>query len=66
MFVKFTPTSFTNLLLVYVDNIVLVRNDMTEIDYVKQILYAKFKIKDLVFLKYFLGLEMPSLSLEFI
>ncbi|GKD58117.1 ribonuclease H-like domain-containing protein [Tanacetum coccineum] len=45
-------------LLVYVDDIIITGNSLTEIEKVKQFLKAKFMIKDLGKLKYFLGIEV--------
>lgn len=42
----------------YVDDIILVGNSKDDIDRVKTTLYAKFKIKDIGKLKYFLGIEV--------
>ncbi|XP_016170530.1 uncharacterized protein LOC107613175 [Arachis ipaensis] len=56
-----SSTTFTDLL-VYVDDLVLARNDMKEIERVKALLDAKFKIKDLGFLKYFLGFKVARSS----
>jgi len=47
-------------LLVYVDDIILAGNDKEEIDRVKQTLNKTFKIKDLINLRYFLGLEIKT------
>jgi hypothetical protein len=49
-------------LLVYVDDIVLARNDSTELASFIQLLNKKFKLKDLGDLKYFLGLEVACNS----
>jgi hypothetical protein len=57
LFVKASDSTFTALL-VYVDDIVLTGNSMFEINYVKQILDNRFKIKDLGPLRFFLGLEV--------
>ncbi|GJT24664.1 ribonuclease H-like domain-containing protein [Tanacetum coccineum] len=45
-------------LLVYVDDIIITGNSLTEIEKVKQFLKTKFMIKDLGKLKYFLGIEV--------
>lgn len=57
LYVKKTSTSFTALLL-YVDDVLLTGNDMSEINSVKQSLHAQFKIKDIGEAKFFLGLEI--------
>ncbi|KAJ0578087.1 putative RNA-directed DNA polymerase [Helianthus annuus] len=45
-------------LLVYVDDIVITGNSISEITHVKKSLSESFKIKDLGILKYFLGIEV--------
>lgn len=45
-------------LLVYVDDVILVSNDLTLVQNIKTCLHDKFKIKDLAELKYFLGSEV--------
>nr|KYP33319.1 hypothetical protein KK1_045835 [Cajanus cajan] len=45
-------------LLVYVDDVVLTGNNISEIQQITQLLDVTFKIKDLGDLKYFLGLEV--------
>jgi len=54
---KSSATTFT-VLLVYVDDIILAGNSLSEFNNIKSILHASFKIKDLGQLKYFLGLEV--------
>lgn len=56
LFNKSHDNYFTTLL-VYVDDIVLTRTNITEINNVKDILYTKFHIKYLGPLRYFLGLD---------
>jgi hypothetical protein len=62
LFVKKTPTSFT-ILLVYVDDILLAGNSLTEFDHIKSILDSLFTIKDLGLLKYLLGIEVAHSKL---
>jgi hypothetical protein len=57
LFVKASDSTFTTLL-VYVDDIVLTGNSMSEINFVKKILDNGFKIKDLGPLRFFVGLEV--------
>ena len=49
--------SFT-LILIYVDDILLAGNDLSDINNFKAMLAQRFKLKDLDQLKYFLGLEI--------
>jgi hypothetical protein len=44
--------------LVYVDDIILAGNSLSEFNIIKNVLHQAFKIKDLGTLKYFLGLEV--------
>jgi hypothetical protein len=46
LFIKQTDSSFT-LLLVYVDDIILAGDSLSEFDHIKSILHASFKIKNL-------------------
>ena len=46
------------LLVVYVDDIIITRNDMAGISSLKSFLQDQFHIKDLGMLKYFLGVEV--------
>lgn len=57
LFAPNTDKSFTALL-VYVDDVILGGNSMAEIDRIKALLDAEFKIKNLGKLKYFLGIEV--------
>ena len=56
LFTRHNNSSFT-VLLIYVDDILLTGNDLTEIQCVKDCLLQQFRIKDLGDLKYFLGIE---------
>ena len=49
---------FMIIILVYVDDILIARNDADAMNVFKQFLDSKFKLKDLGTLKYFLGLEV--------
>ncbi|GAU38555.1 hypothetical protein TSUD_320270 [Trifolium subterraneum] len=57
LFTKQSNTGFTAIL-VYVDDLVLGGTDINEINNIKSLLDAKFSIKDLGQLKYFLGFEV--------
>ena len=57
LFIKKTGCTFTALL-VYVDDIILARISMDEINSINNSLHSSFKIRDLGQLKYFLGLEI--------
>jgi len=57
LFVKKTKTSFIAIL-VYVNDILITRNNINDINEVKSSLNSIFKIKDLGQLKFFLGLEI--------
>ncbi|MCH82966.1 retrovirus-related Pol polyprotein from transposon TNT 1-94, partial [Trifolium medium] len=57
LFTLTSDQSFTALL-VYVDDIILAGNSISEFDRIKHIMDTEFKIKDLGKLKYFLGLEV--------
>jgi len=57
LFILDTNDSFTALL-VYVDDVILAGNSISEIDRIKALLDAEFKIKNLGKLKYFLGIEV--------
>ena len=46
------------LLVVYVDDIIITKNDMAGISSLKSFLHGQFHIKDLGMLKYFLGVEV--------
>lgn len=45
-------------LIVYVDNIIIIRDYLKEVEWLKKYLIIEFEIKDLGKLKYFLGIEV--------
>ncbi|XP_035551139.1 uncharacterized mitochondrial protein AtMg00810-like [Juglans regia] len=57
LFTLTTATSIT-IVLVYVDDILVVSNDLSQVIYFKSVISTHFKTKDLGPLKYFLGLEV--------
>jgi hypothetical protein len=57
LFIKKSDTTFTALL-VYVDDVILAGNSLSEFQHIKSVLHQSFQIKDLGVLKYFLGLEV--------
>ena len=50
------------ILLIYVDDILIASNDVDDVNAFKKFLDNNFKVKDLVPLKYFLGLEVARTS----
>lgn len=48
------------LLIVYVDDIILTRDDIFELDKLKEVLAHEFEIKELHPLKYFMGMEFTT------
>lgn len=61
LFVRSKGNNFTAIL-VYVDDVILASNDLQYIEETKKFLAAKFKLKDLGKLKYFLGIEVARSS----
>ncbi|KAH9659734.1 protein kinase domain-containing protein [Citrus sinensis] len=61
LFVK-TNAKFSTFVLVYVDDIIVARNDAAEVSRIKDFLAQKFYIKALGKLKYFLGTEVARSS----
>jgi hypothetical protein len=61
LFIKQTPSSFTGIL-IYIDDLVLAGNWLEEIAPIKEFLHAKFRIKDIGDLRFFLGLEIARTS----
>jgi hypothetical protein len=57
LFILRHDSSFTALL-VYVDDIILAGNSLSEFDRIKKVMDKEFRIKDLGQLKYFLGIEV--------
>ncbi|GAU31820.1 hypothetical protein TSUD_58210 [Trifolium subterraneum] len=57
LFLKKNGSTIT-ILLVYVDDVIVAGNSMTDIQAIKNALHESFKIKDLGILKYFLGIEV--------
>ncbi|KAH9722152.1 retrovirus-related pol polyprotein from transposon RE1 [Citrus sinensis] len=58
MFTRVSAKGKITVLIVYVDDIILTRDDLVEMDRLKQSLATDFEIKDLGALKYFLGMEV--------
>jgi len=65
LFANTIGSSFT-IVLLYVNDIFLTRNDDAEIKHPKKFLLQHFQIKDLGTLKYFLGIEFLSLNMTFL
>ena len=45
--------------MLYVDDIIMIKNDKLEIENLKQPLVIEFRIKDLRALRYFIEIEVP-------
>ena len=58
LFTKFSSKGKFAALIVYVDDIILTRDDEVELARLKKNLAEKFEIKDLGSLRYFLGMEV--------
>ena len=53
-------------LIVYVDDIILIGDDVVEIEEIKKTLAREFEIKDLGRLRYFLGMEFARTKKELV
>jgi len=49
-------------MLIYVDDVIITSNNLTEIAIMKQFLHVSFPIKDLGDLKYFLGIKVARFA----
>ena len=58
LFIKQSLNGKITILIVYVDDIILTKNHINEMDKLKEVLANEFEIKDLRPLKYFLGMEV--------
>ena len=58
MFFKQSNNGRMTILIVYVDDIVLNRDDIGEVERLKKVLATKFEVKDLGQMRYFLGMEV--------
>ena len=58
MFMKFSTEGKIEILIVYVDDIILTGDDVMEMNRLKKSLASEFVIKDLGLLRYFLGMEV--------
>ena len=58
MFVRHSQDGKIIILIVYVDDIILIGNDLLEMNRLNQSLSLEFEIKDLGSLRYFLGMDV--------
>ena len=58
MFFKFSREGKTTILIVYVDDIILIGDNVFEIDHLNKELPKEFEMKDLDLLRYFLGMKV--------
>jgi len=62
LFIKHFISGRVTILIVYIDDIIITGDDLKERDIIRKRLSAKFKIKELGKLKYFLGIEVTHLE----
>ena len=58
MFYKHLTNGKFAILIMYVDNIILVGDDIGEMEKLKRVLVSEFEVKNLGFLRYFLGMDV--------
>lgn len=58
LFVKYSKEGNLALFIIYVDDIIITRNDEEGIESLKKLLVREFEIKDLAQLRYFLDMEV--------
>ena len=58
MFIKHLDSKGVTTLLVYIDDVIITRNDELERHTLRQCLAKEFEVKELGKLKYFLGIEV--------
>ena len=58
MFVRHSQDGKIIILIVYVDDIIIIGNDLLEMNRLNQSLSSVFEIKDLGSLRYFLGMDV--------
>ena len=58
MFIHVTDDGKRTVLIVYVDDIILTRDNIGEMERLKTILASEFEVKDLKQIRYFLGMEV--------
>ena len=58
MFFKQSNNGRMTILIVYVDDIILTRDDTREVERLKKVLATEFEVKDLGQMRYFLGMEV--------
>ena len=60
MFFKQSNDGRMTILIVYVDDIILTRDDTREVERLKKVLATEFEVKDLGQMRYFLGMEVAK------
>ena len=58
MFYKHLTNGKFAILIMYVDDIILIGDDIGEMEKLKRVLVSEFEVKDLGFLRYFLGMDV--------
>ena len=63
MFYQQSASGKVTILIAYIDDIILTRDDIVGMENLKKLLANEFEVKDLRFIRYFLGIEATRTKL---